>query len=275
MFEEKANVKPEETKKKLHISHTQLQTYLTCPRRYQYQYVMALEWESVPSGLLFGKAVHEAVAFYYRQYKKMQNATHGDMLDIYRISWGRRSKKSLISYKKNETEDSLLSQAVRLLEVFMKDVRPGKIEAVEMPFAVDIIPPNESRPMTYKLVGIFDLIESDSEGNLIIAELKTAAKRQGEDEYDDHHQAIIYSHALKMLGHTTSEGKTLVRYDVLLKTKKAELERYYVVKTDKDYQGMFPLIQGILKSIEYEIYYPRKGWYCSDCPFKTACKNNV
>lgn len=275
MFEEKTKVKLEETKNKLHISYSQIRTYLTCPRRYRYQYVMALKWETTPSGLVFGKAMHEAVALYYRQKKEQRNATHGDMLDIYRTIWDKESKRAPVSYKKGETADTLLKQAIWLLEVFIKHVRPGKIEAVEMPFSVDIVPPSGDKPIPCKLRGVFDLVESDDEGNLIISELKTAAKRQNEEEYDSHHQATVYSYALKMLGFTTSGKKTLVRYDVLLKTKKGEFERYFVVKTDKDYQRIIPTIQDILRSIEQEIYYPREGWYCKDCPFKSACDKNA
>ncbi|HHT9126715.1 MAG TPA: PD-(D/E)XK nuclease family protein [Candidatus Brocadiia bacterium] len=275
MLEEKAKVKLEEKRNELHISYGQIRTYLTCPRRYRYQYVMGMEWEEVPAGLVFGKAIHEAVAGYYRQIRKLGSASHEDMLKAYRATWERESKKGSVSYKKKETEDSLSNQAVWLLEVFMKNANPGKIEAVEMPFSVEIVPSDGARPMPYKLVGVFDLVESDNEGNFIISELKTASRRQGEDEYDSHLQATIYSYALKMLGYTTSEKKTLVRYDVLLKTKKGEFERYYVVKTEKDYQRMFPLIKDILKAIEQEIYYPRDGWYCSDCPFKGACQKDV
>lgn len=275
MIEEKAKIKSEETKKELHISHTQLRTYMTCPRRYRYQYVMALKWEKVSSGLIFGKAMHEAVALYYRQKKAQRNATHGDMLDLYRTTWDKESKRAPVSYKKDETADTLLKQAVWLLEVFIKNTRPGKIEAVEMPFSVDIIPPNGNRPLPYKLKGVFDLVESDNEGNLIISELKTAAKKQKEEEYDAHPQATIYSYALKMLGYTTSGKSTLVRYDVLLKTKKDNFERYYVVKTEKDHKRIIPVIQDVLKAIECEIFYHNEGWYCKDCPFKSACDKDV
>lgn len=275
MFEEKTKIKLEETRNKLHISYSQIRTYLTCPRRYRYQYVMALKWETTPSGLVFGKAIHEAVALYYRQKKEQRQATHGDMLDVYRQAWEKESQRAPISYKKKETADSLLSQAVSLLEVFIKHANPGKIEAVEMPFSVDIVPPNGNGPLPYKLKGVFDLVESDDEGNLIISELKTAAKKQKEEEYDAHPQAVVYSYALKMLGYTTSGKSTLVRYDVLLKTKKGGFERYYVVKNERDYQRMLPTMLDVLKAIECEIYYPREGWYCSDCPFKNACEKDV
>ena len=275
MFEERSKVTLDKTRNGLYVSYSQLRTYLTCPRRYRYQYVMGLEWETMPAALIFGKAIHEAVALYYLKKKELSSASHDDMLEAFRSVWAKGSNGTPVSYKKKETEDSLLTQASRLLEVFIENTRPWKIEAVEMPFSVDIVPSDGARPMPYKLAGVFDLVESDDEGNLIISDLKTASRRQGEDEYNSHLQATIYSYALKMLGYTTSEKETLVRYDILLKTKKGEFDRYYVVKTERDYQKMFPLIKDILRSIEQEIFYPREGWYCSDCPFKTTCQKDV
>ena len=51
------------------------------------------------------------------------------------------------------------------------------MEAVEYPFAVSLCDPNNGDPLDVALVGIVDLIESDDEGNVIVAELKTSAKR--------------------------------------------------------------------------------------------------
>lgn len=266
----------EKVRQELHISHSQIRTYLTCPRRYLYQYVKGIEWEELPSGMVFGKAIHEAVAVYYRQMKEHGKASQGDMLEAYRAAWGKEKKKEIpLVFKKQDTEDSFLSQAAWLLEVFARNARPQIIEAVEMPFSVELVSPKGTEKLGCKMVGIFDLLESDGDGNLIISELKTASKRQSEDGYENHLQATIYSYALKMLGYTTSGRKTLVRYDVLLRTRKGEMERYFVVKTEWDYHRMFFLIRDVLRSIEQEIYYPRHGWQCNDCPFRGACQRDV
>lgn len=266
----------DKVRQELHISHSQIQTYLTCPRRYLYQYVKGIEWEELPAGMVFGKAIHEAVAVYYRQFKERGKASQGDMLEAYKAAWDREKRKEIpLVFKKQDTEDSLLRQAAWLLEVFARNARPQVIEAVEMPFSVEIVSPDNGEKLECKLVGIFDLLESDGDGNLIISELKTASRRLKEDDYENHLQATVYSYALKMLGYTTSERKTLVRYDVLLRTRKGDFERYFVVKTEWDYRRMFFLIKDVLRSIEQEIYYPRHGWQCNDCPFKGACQRDV
>ena len=49
----------------LHISKSHLATYLQCPRRFWFQYVVGQAWEFVPATLPFGSAIHEAVAWFY------------------------------------------------------------------------------------------------------------------------------------------------------------------------------------------------------------------
>ena len=52
------------------VSYTELDTYLTCPRRYKYRYVLGLDWESLPAAMTFGRAIGKAVAAYYRARKE-------------------------------------------------------------------------------------------------------------------------------------------------------------------------------------------------------------
>src|SRR6185436_5015011 len=54
----------------LRISKSQIQTYLICPRKFYFQYVMGAAPEFVPASLPFGSALHAAVAAYYRSLKE-------------------------------------------------------------------------------------------------------------------------------------------------------------------------------------------------------------
>ena len=46
----------------LRISKSQIQTYLICPRKFYFQYVMGAMPEFLPASLPFGSALHAAVA---------------------------------------------------------------------------------------------------------------------------------------------------------------------------------------------------------------------
>src|SRR2546425_9421088 len=54
----------------LRISKSQIQTYLICPRKFWFQYVIGALPEFVPASLPFGRALHAAVAGFYRAIKE-------------------------------------------------------------------------------------------------------------------------------------------------------------------------------------------------------------
>ena len=53
----------------LHISHSQLFTYLNCSLKYKYQYVEGRPAERLSIALPFGSSIHKAIEHYYRSVK--------------------------------------------------------------------------------------------------------------------------------------------------------------------------------------------------------------
>ena len=50
----------------LHISHSQIFTYLNCSLKYYFSYVEGRMPEHRPAAMLFGSAIHAAIARYYK-----------------------------------------------------------------------------------------------------------------------------------------------------------------------------------------------------------------
>ena len=59
----------EEIRNELHVSYSQISTYLNCSLLYKFRYVENRPQEQVSIALPFGSAVHAAVALYYRSLK--------------------------------------------------------------------------------------------------------------------------------------------------------------------------------------------------------------
>lgn len=229
-------------------------------------------WERVPASIPFGKAIHVAVAQYYRKLKaEGKPPALGDLVRVFAALWNKESADPRMLYKEDETADELFKRGIALLKVFLGEVRPQRIEAVERPFAVDLIDYRTGEVFPVKLVGVFDLVESDEAGNLIITELKTAARKYTEEKIDASLQGSIYSYALEQLGHLTTGRSTLIRYDVLLKTKKPAMERHFVVRDTFAHRRMVAVTRDILRAIEHEVFSPVVDWHCKECPFKTRC----
>ena len=54
------------TATEVHISHSQINEFLGCPRRYHLHRRLGLKPAFCPSPLLFGGSVHEALALYHQ-----------------------------------------------------------------------------------------------------------------------------------------------------------------------------------------------------------------
>src|SRR5438093_12180788 len=101
-----------------------------------------------------------------------------------------------------------------LLRSFYEDIRPRKVEVVEYPFSVPLYDPDGGKKLDYALVGKIDLIESEDEGNLIIAELKTSSKRYADSQAETQLHGLIYAYALDQLDLRRAENRTVLRQGV-------------------------------------------------------------
>ena len=256
----------------LRISKSQIQTYLICPRKFWFQYVVGAAWEFMPASLPFGTALHAAVAAFYRSLK--DRGVQPELASITREferEWEKAVAGQRLTFKGKTSVESHLEQGRALLEKFYEEVRPRRVEAVEYPFAVPLTDPNTGEALDTTLVGIVDLIESDDGGNLIIGELKTSAKRYADSQGDSQLDGLIYAYAMDQLGFRTTHAETLIRYDVLVKTKSPAFQQIYVNKTPRDFGRLTRWIQEVLQAIDRESFFPNFGWACQNCQFRKRC----
>jgi len=265
----------EEQTVSLHFSYSQLNTYLLCPMKYAHQYVYGTPWESRPAALCFGKAIHKSAEAYYRNIQENGEIIPVDQMihtfeTVFFDDIGNNDIP--LTMKDGETSESLREQGINLLKLFHAETRPRKIRAVEMPFTQkipDII--NKKGDLSVILKGVFDLVEADDDGTYSVVELKTSAQRYSSLKLEYDLQATVYSYAMTSMRVGTSSKSCLVRFDVLIKTKKPTFDHYYVTRSEADFQRLIHLINYILKAIENRIFYRQTGWQCGDCQFKKAC----
>lgn len=228
--------------------------------------------EFMPASLPFGRALYAAAAVFYRSIKET-----GLRLDLSALTgefdteWEKEIASQRVSFPGKTSINSHRDLGQALLQRFYEEVQPRKVEAVEYPFAVSLTDPNTGDPLELSLVGVVDLIESDDEGNLIIAELKTSSKRYADSQGENQLVGMIYAYAMDQLGFRTTSAQTLIRYDVLVKTKSPAFQQIYFNKTPQDYGRLSRWIQEVLQAIERESFFPNFGWACHNCQFRSRC----
>lgn len=267
----------EQFQEELYISYSQLNTYLICPMKYAHNYVYGTPWETKPAALAFGSAIHKAAEHFYSMLKDTGEIVPAeDIIDVFTQVLDQEFQNSEVkwSFKKGDDFDAIRKQGIELAKLFHTEAAPQKIMAVELPFFItipDVI--NGQGNLPVKLAGVMDLVESDQDGVYCVVELKTSAQRFSNLRLEYDLQATAYSYAMQRMGLSTSGNSTLIRYDVLLKTKKPAFERYFVTRTEADHQRLIELINLINRAIEQRIFYRQTGWQCADCQFKKTCFN--
>ena len=120
----------EDIKQTIHISYTQLRTFLNCPRKYYFQYVRGLEWEAVPAAIILGSAIHRTVEEFYRVLRESGDRISGtEMVKVFQEHLHVETEGRNISFKPSETLATMTQLGKQLIDAFRVTVNPGQIVA--------------------------------------------------------------------------------------------------------------------------------------------------
>ena len=255
-----------------HVSFTQINTYLICPLKYKFQYIDRIEWQFVPSGLLFGGCLHKSLEHYYNGRMENRNISFEELYSIFEGSWIKEQNGKAVFYSNGETDKKLFETAGGLLKVFLTKTNPNKILAVEKDFEVELKHIETEEKIPVPLRGKIDLIEKESDGTVIIVDHKTAAKKYTKDKISQDMQMTCYSYVTYFYK-MHEKNNVKFRFDVFIKSKNPDMIPYYTERTLNDYSNLYLITKNFLKGIENNVFYPNKGFFCGDCVFKEPCKN--
>ena len=253
-----------------YISYSQISCYLRCPLEFKFRYVDQIEPPFAPSSVVFGEAVHRALAFFYRQAMEGRSFSLPELLDVFEEGW-REAGERKVRYREGEDFETLLERGKEMMRVFAAKALPGRVIAVEEDFEVELRDPFTGQVFHLPVMGTFDLVE-ELDGRTVIVDHKTSSRRYTPEDVGDNLQLSIYAAAAKELGLVPEDGEVLLRMDVLLKTKSPDLISYYTRRGDQDQHRLFEIVSEVWKGIEEEVFYPRQDFHCRRCPFLEECR---
>ncbi len=254
-------------RQELHISYSQIRTYLTCPAKFEHQYVRGTEPSHRPVALVFGGAVHHALAhFYGRLMGAGKRCPEDEIVDAFRTHLDVALDEPVPILFDEDGAEGLVDQGVALLRMFHENAATPVVLAVEQPFSVDLVDPATGEVMEPRLVGAMDLIVQ-GEVRPEIVEHKTTAKRYAQWQLDLDAQPSIYLHAAREIG----LGEADVRFQLLVKTKVPSLQQCPITRTDTQIDEVLLTTCAVLRAIEAGHFYRNRSWACADCPFRYRC----
>ena len=242
-----------------HLSHSQINEFTTCPRRYHLHRRLGLEAEFCPSGLLFGSAIHEALSLFHQLRLEGKEATIDRMMDGFTECI--KSERLPVRYGPGESPGLMKALAKRMLLNYLECPRTGgRVLAVEQAFEVSLavsLPP---------IQGVIDLVETDTRGHLVVTDFKTASSRREPAPG----QLILYCQAMKALDYPGSANLT-ARYVVLLKKREPEVVSYEIKVAGEDVERLRSLYSSVWQDIQLGCSFPKTGWWCEGCQWQKCC----
>lgn len=221
------------------LSPSQVNTFLNCPAKWYFRYLVGLT-EPATGSLALGTAFHRTVAANFRQ----KINTHRDTpMDELRALFLDEFAMGVADAELREDEDAaeLASMGDTMLSDYMSDAGPSI-----HPAAVELEVEGEIADV--KVRGFVDLL--DTEGRVI--DCKTAARRPA---------GVSAEHALQLTTYAmvTPGASGACRLDTLTKTKTVQLiQQTYDAGPDqrKLAENLFPMVQD---SIRDGVYVPHRN----------------
>ncbi len=234
-----------------HLSHSQVQSFTICPRKWHYEKVEHAPKERVGSALIFGCAVHDTAA---AMAEAAMNGSRIDAPAAFLAAWKAQVAEAdvPVAFDKDDADD-LLAKGRALVAAYEP---PAGIIGVEQPFTVELDP---ALPL---VEGRIDLIRRIPEsGNLAIADLKTAASRLLTDTHAVEAQLALYDvaypaakHEVIVLGKLKTPTVTI---QAITPWPRAQLVRHYTE---------------VHHAMSAGVRYAVRGWACDGCSFADRCR---
>ena len=264
-------------KQTLHISHSQLFTYLNCGLKFWFQYVQGMPREHSSINLHFGKAMHTGIETFYLALKESGKKPP---LELMEAAFSSKLYQSLelesapLLFKKDMPDTaSAVALGKRMLEVFHQEAEIDgfRVEAVELPLAANLYN-HRGELMDIQLVGVLDLLIRDRQGNLIAVDHKTSRQAKSQADVDGDLQLTAYSYLLAANKRVFPKAEVRCQFNVIRKLKTPKLETYQTTRGPVARKRFAKLCATVLSGIDNQVYLPCRSWLCADCEYAGACK---
>lgn len=252
-----------------HLSFSQIKAVVTCPRKWFYYN------EGVPTfrtgGLIFGTAVHAAVAEYYRLAMRgiSGKAAMSQVFAALNASLREQFEHPTARLEPDEAIEDFFLSGAGLVSRYVEEIGDWfEPTAVEQSFRREIngVP----------VVGYIDLMGT-YEDETVIVDLKTSSRTQRTIGPEDRTQLAVYA-LLSMDEETAGVPNTTVSAHIhSLNKSKGEVEVLRTVLTPEDFRYAGNLVRSAARVIMAGDFHPNRfAKYCSKklCPYAALCEED-
>jgi CRISPR/Cas system-associated exonuclease Cas4 (RecB family) len=258
----------------LHHSFSAITTFgEVCSLQYRYRYIDRLPQERVSVALVFGTAVNAALLSIDQDLAKGRPPRADVAHQVLRSELEKAFGNKYVPVVSTHDEDleGLYGKGTKMIDYYVENLLPDEVP-VDMPrrFTIPLLD-EKGEALPRPLVGELDRVVKLKDGRHGIIDWKTAAARWSSDRIAKDDQATAYLLAGQ---YVLDKKPAFFRYDLLLKTVKPAIERYYVDRTERDIKRFVKKVTVVDKAIQSGVFVPNdRSFACPTCPFKTRCEN--
>lgn len=252
-----------EPQRPAHLSISQINLYLACPRAYFFRYIEHAEQEFRSAALAFGTAWHSAFAGWL-----LGESAAGCLVDLFRSALDVELAGDVpVLFDEDQSIDGMTETARGMIDALQNSVpRPDVVHAVERAFSLELAHPVTGEILDSPLVGAIDAIVEVG-GKTQIWEAKSAKKKWSADQMEYDLQTTAYVMAARELGHRDPEPILVVA----TKTKKPDVQLERLLRYRKDEEELAELAAGVVRAIDAGIDHRNRAWRCRSCAYAGAC----
>jgi len=262
---------PEAITGRSHISFSQVSCYQSCPKAFEFKYVLRADPAFVSSSLIFGTAFHEAVA--QTSQADLEGAPRPSVVELAAtVGQQLRAPSVPLQLARGESLESLNALASRMLTAYLASPESHVhgtsicIEDVVRGVVDPSVPVVEAR---------VDHVYQRPDGSLVIRDVKTTRIKWSEDKVaESSPQLQLY--AMLLDRELVGLGK-VEALEFLTVTKAAKpVVRLHQVPVAKDgCRNLVDQLRQVWHGIHSGVFPARPGWPCKTCPFNDRCPATI
>ncbi|MEK7526070.1 MAG: ATP-dependent DNA helicase [Patescibacteria group bacterium] len=245
-----------------YLSHSQIETFQTCPLHYKLKYIVKVPTPQTASQS-FGTSMHAAMKNFYEVVKRGEKPTQILLHDLLKQNWIKQGYTSK-AHEKEFFEKGKSYLTGYLEKEFNKDRLPILMEEKF------VLPLESSRPL--KIGGIIDRVDVLPDGNIEIVDYKTGATVPSQKDVDKNSQLSFYALA----------ATTLNQHSFNKDPKQVKLSLYYfenqqkisTLRTKEDLLRAKAEILNIRDEIQNSDFKCNHNYFCANCEFAMFCNSD-
>ncbi len=269
-------------------SFSQTQTFLQCPRKYQYKYVDKIqekEFESSPD-LILGHSVHAALERLYNQINIFKIPSKDELLTKFKEQWdseiAEATKEKELQLKWEQTLEDYIRRGIHYVANYYDKYSPFEnisVVATEQQIVFDLNPPSfpplaKGASSGIKFRGFIDRLDKEEE-NFVINDYKTNKNLPPESKEEYKEQLTLYG--LWVQQNYAKYFKTIkarlhyLHFDLM---DEWEITPELLATVTKKYTDTIGQIE--VKKFEYNMgnkkcFEPKENTYCRYCEYYSLC----